>query len=256
MPEPRKDPLEEKFTNIDPSTLHDDLQPFYKSMQADYTRKTQDVAELRKQAEGVVDENKKLTEQIGALKEANIRWQQWYDELEEEKRQDAENQKKKADDDFHNLPKNSDVGDDEKIAKIIENYDAKIESLVNEITSLKQSKSDDVQKFERMFSYHAQLNELARKDPDLEREKLLAFAAERGYTNLEDAYKAMYSDKLMEVEVQKRVDQKLKEMRTDGVHSTATRKILETPKTEDGKRPSFSGATENIVKELASEGKL
>lgn len=41
----------ESFTGFDPSTLPEDLQVVYKSMQADYTRKTQEVAEIRRQAE-------------------------------------------------------------------------------------------------------------------------------------------------------------------------------------------------------------
>lgn len=38
----------ESFTGFDPNTLPEDLQSVYRSMQADYTRKTQEIAELRK----------------------------------------------------------------------------------------------------------------------------------------------------------------------------------------------------------------
>ena len=41
----------EEAHGIDPSKLPPELQPLYKSMQADYTRKTQEVAELRKSFE-------------------------------------------------------------------------------------------------------------------------------------------------------------------------------------------------------------
>lgn len=40
--------VEESFTGLDPSNLPDDLQALYKNMQADYTRKTQEIAEARK----------------------------------------------------------------------------------------------------------------------------------------------------------------------------------------------------------------
>lgn len=40
---------EESFTKFDPNTLPEDLQQVYKSMQADYTRKTQEVADIRRQ---------------------------------------------------------------------------------------------------------------------------------------------------------------------------------------------------------------
>lgn len=45
----------ESFTQIDPSTLPPELQATYKSMLADYTRKTQEVAPWRKTFEGVED---------------------------------------------------------------------------------------------------------------------------------------------------------------------------------------------------------
>ncbi len=41
------------FTRIDPKTLPPELQSIYKSMQADYTRKTQEVADLRKSHDGM-----------------------------------------------------------------------------------------------------------------------------------------------------------------------------------------------------------
>ena len=40
--------VEESFTGLDPVNLPEDLQPLYKNMQADYTRKTQEIAEQRK----------------------------------------------------------------------------------------------------------------------------------------------------------------------------------------------------------------
>lgn len=41
----------ESFTKFDPSELPDDLQAVYRSMQGDYTRKTQEIAELRRNFE-------------------------------------------------------------------------------------------------------------------------------------------------------------------------------------------------------------
>jgi hypothetical protein len=42
---------EESFTGFDPGTLPEDMQAVYRSMQGDYTRKTQEIAELRRQYE-------------------------------------------------------------------------------------------------------------------------------------------------------------------------------------------------------------
>lgn len=44
-------PVEDQFSNIDPNTLPPELQGVYKNLQADYTRKTQAIAEARKKAD-------------------------------------------------------------------------------------------------------------------------------------------------------------------------------------------------------------
>lgn len=43
----------ESFTGFDPNTLPEDLQTVYRSMQADYTRKTQEIADLRRYNESL-----------------------------------------------------------------------------------------------------------------------------------------------------------------------------------------------------------
>lgn len=45
-------PVEEQFSSIDPKSLPPELQAVYKSMQADYTKKLQPIADIRKKAEG------------------------------------------------------------------------------------------------------------------------------------------------------------------------------------------------------------
>jgi hypothetical protein len=45
----------ESFTGFDPNILPEDMQAVYKSMQADYTRKTQEIAELRRNYEAFSD---------------------------------------------------------------------------------------------------------------------------------------------------------------------------------------------------------
>lgn len=64
----------ESFTGFDPNILPDDMQAVYKSMQADYTRKTQEVAELRRQyeafSEAGVDPDTAL-QAVGFLQQLN-----------------------------------------------------------------------------------------------------------------------------------------------------------------------------------------
>lgn len=52
--QPAETPAEEPFTDrVDPATLPDELKPIYKSLQADYTRKTQALAQERKAMEAL-----------------------------------------------------------------------------------------------------------------------------------------------------------------------------------------------------------
>jgi hypothetical protein len=44
-------PAEESFTSVDPKTLSPELQAVYKNLQADYTKKTMSVADVRKKAD-------------------------------------------------------------------------------------------------------------------------------------------------------------------------------------------------------------
>ena len=64
----------ESFTGFDPNVLPDDMQKVYKSMQADYTRKTQEVAQIRQQYESLsehgVDPNEAL-EAVNLLQRMN-----------------------------------------------------------------------------------------------------------------------------------------------------------------------------------------
>lgn len=48
---PETDAQETTFTNVKPDELPEELQGIYKSLQGDYTRKTQEIAEQRRQAE-------------------------------------------------------------------------------------------------------------------------------------------------------------------------------------------------------------
>lgn len=57
----------ESFTGFDPSLLPEDMQQVYKSMQADYTRKTQEIAELRRNYESFSENGVDPTEALEAV---------------------------------------------------------------------------------------------------------------------------------------------------------------------------------------------
>jgi hypothetical protein len=64
----------ESFTGFDPTVLPEDMQKVYKSMQADYTRKTQEISDLRRQyesfSEAGVDADSAL-QAVGFLEKLN-----------------------------------------------------------------------------------------------------------------------------------------------------------------------------------------
>ena len=57
----------EPFTGFDPNLLPEDMQQVYKSMQADYTRKTQEIAELRRNYESFSENGVDPTEALEAV---------------------------------------------------------------------------------------------------------------------------------------------------------------------------------------------
>lgn len=57
----------ESFTAFDPTILPEDMQQVYKSMQADYTRKTQEIAELRRNYESFSEQGIDPTEALEAI---------------------------------------------------------------------------------------------------------------------------------------------------------------------------------------------
>lgn len=60
-------PDTESFTGFDPNLLPEDMQQVYKSMQADYTRKTQEIAELRRNYESFSENGVDPTEALEAV---------------------------------------------------------------------------------------------------------------------------------------------------------------------------------------------
>jgi len=60
-------PTEDSFTGFDPNLLPEDMQKVYKSMQADYTRKTQEIAEMRRQYDTFSEAGVDPNEAVGIL---------------------------------------------------------------------------------------------------------------------------------------------------------------------------------------------
>lgn len=69
----QEDDEQESFTDTDPEELPEELKSKYKSMQADYTRKTQELAKARKESEKRIG---KLEDELKELKESRVKQEQ------------------------------------------------------------------------------------------------------------------------------------------------------------------------------------
>lgn len=125
---------EENFSNIDPKTLSPEMQAVYKNLQADYTKKTQAIAETRKKAEAF--------DQVRSRSDFNDWWSGASKQQKAEfKEQKAEAEKtlgqKITDDEFTKAFENKDsyLAMQEKIAQMaFEKSQKKIEALEQQLS--------------------------------------------------------------------------------------------------------------------------
>jgi len=115
---------EEPFSKIDPSSLSPELQPFYKSMQGDYTRKMQEVAQLRKEVESQLV---KPQEQPKEIDINNLSAEEYVEyvksqALEAVKEQEEGNLKSSAQLEYNNLDPRLNSESSESYDPIIDNY--------------------------------------------------------------------------------------------------------------------------------------
>ena len=240
------DDMDEVFKGIDPDKLPDDLKKMYKNLQADYTKKTQGLAEQRKQFEAKEQQWMGQLRDKGALEQEVVQWRNWFKSIEDQAKDGKDG--KGGDDDALNpdlAAKNPDV------AKLVDGLNAKIGTLQTQLQSFDAAFKDQGDRTFRMFNLQSQLNDLIRTHPDLEKDKLLKFAADNRMPDLNRAYSELYHDKIIDEEVQKRVQAELNKQRTSGITTTGGQHVLrrsdKTPKT-------FGEATQAILQEKLTNG--
>ena len=252
----------EDFTTINPEDLAPELKTIYKSLQGDYTRKTQDISARKKEydeREGAFEEKLKS---FGAAEQENQQWRDWYksvydeDGTMKEQAQEASTQtiaqtiaQTAKDVDYMNEPGNEEL---KKYFTTLESSHAdELKTLRDEITSLQTNVKNTTDQTSRMFNYHAQLNELDGKYKGFNKQELLDHALKTGQPDLDRAYKDLYQDDLIEAEVNSRLDAKLSEARTKGIRGPGQQVIV---RTKDGTPKTFTEATENILNERSAAG--
>ena len=87
---PDEKPNESQFTELNPENLSEELQTIYKSMQADYTRKTKAIANDRKTfAEKEADIRTEYDEKLktyGSMEQEVTQWRNWYSNQQTEEK--------------------------------------------------------------------------------------------------------------------------------------------------------------------------
>jgi len=242
---------EENFASIDPETLPDELKSLYKSMQADYTRKTQDLSSRRKEYD---EREKQWQEQLktyGAVEQEVEQWRNWYKSLEEQADDQQPTPKQEQLADVNYLDEPDSDGLKKYLTEMQDKYSTTVSSLREEIASLKASLSDTTNRTSRMFNYHAQLNELGQKYKDLNKQELLEYALKTGQPDLDKAYKDLHQDDFIEQEVERRLADKEKELRTRGIRGPGQQVIL---KRSESSPKSFTEASEQVLRERAAQG--
>lgn len=238
-----------KDLGINPDELPDALKPLYKSMQADYTKKTQTLAELRKEWTQKEDAYQQKLQNLGALEQETTQWREWYKSLEDQVGGDDKAAQLAKDEDLRKKLAEGDVG---ASAEVIRRLEGEIVALKDKVTTVEKSAGDVPRRVDRMFNYQAQLTDLVRENPKVDRNKILDHAVKTGQTDLKRVYQELYHDDIVAAEVTKRVNEELAKIRTDGIHSSSRPIIVRRSE----KPMTYEEATESILKERAHAGKL
>jgi hypothetical protein len=240
---------QDEFTKIDPSTLPPELQSLYKEMQADYTRKATALADERKTYATERDRYEQQLRQYGAVEQEVNHWRQWYASLEGQDGADGGHPNGQPDGQGQG---GEDDMTDPTVAKVIklEQTIAKLQDQLSNVDSTLRTSTD---RTGRILQYHTQLSDLLREHPETDRDKLVKHAVDNGFTDLKKAYDDLYRDDLIDAEVNRRLEEKLKETRAAGI-SQQGRQVILRPHTDAPK--SFDEATQLILDERAKAGTL
>ena len=189
---------------IDPTELPEELQGVYKSMQADYTRKTQSLAEERKSLDERFrtweEQNADKFQNFGKLEKEVEQWRAWYASTQGQS-QDHSQRGRDSHDSGLDL---GETGDDSLSDSRVAQRMAQLEA---EITAIKQQSSRSNEEVGRMLRYQDELNELKSADPEINKDEVIDFMLKEGIQDPRRAYKELYQDKIIEREAQKRFEE-------------------------------------------------
>lgn len=254
-----------KFTDVDPEKLPDELKSVYKSMQADYTRKTQELANNRKEFETREQQWQDKLKDFGAAEQELNQWREWYRSLEEEAEQHTDTdsllnigstddgQQSSASTDSAGQDGGQTGGTDARVLATISALNNKIAELEGQLTGVNESLRKSRDQTNRMFVYHDQLNKLegkyGTKEKPLDRKAILDHALQNGFTDLDKAYRDMYQDDLIQSEVDRRVQEEMKKQRTATAVKSGQQVVF---RPRENRPKSWEEATEAALKDIGS----
>lgn len=250
-----------KFTDIDPETLPDEVKPIYKSMLADYTRKTQTLAEEKKTFAEREDKWKEELKAAGAMEQELKQWRDWYnglgdsDDTNDDPLQDlfsVSSDDKGGDD--RGGKDTPDAGDD-KGAPLDQRYLAAMTALQDRVKQLEgqiAGVADGVNKSrkqtDRMFVYQDQLVGLqAKYGTEIDKKAILDHALKEGYTDLEKAYRDLHQEDLIQAEVDRRVAEEAKKLRAGAAVQGGKQVVV---KTRTDRPKTYEEATEAALRDI------
>lgn len=261
-------PEDDRFTGINPNELPPELLPLYKSMQADYTRKTQEakakmeeaerrVQEMEQQLQEITQNITQINDYVAALEDANKKWEEWYErhKLEDEQLlKGTQQQQQLTKQEVEVLSTDKSKLSEEALKQLDEYF-------INKYGKTFEQLADGLNKVSKQLGFKLQLDEVVRKYskdiPDIDVQRVLKTAVETGTLDAKEAFERAYSNELLELEVKKRVEQRLKEIeeanRTKVLEGSSANigQHIYVPRTE-GPR-TYEEATQSILQEL---GKL
>jgi len=232
---------DETFTNLDPATLTPELQEIYKSMQAGFTKKTQEFSDRSKEFTTKEQKWEEELKTFGAVEQENKKWHEWYQNLQEEDDSVIEVQPETA---LSDAATEQSPEVREILKQFQDSQSSSVNNLQQEIDGLKAALKNTTDQTSRMFNYQSQLGDLEKEYTDIDKQKVLDHALKIGQPDLKKAYSDLYHDDLLEHEVQKRLTEELAKQRTQGIRSNAQQIIV---KSKNNAPKSFAQATEQIV---------
>ncbi len=198
-------PEEFQIDGINPEDLSDDLKPLYKSMQADYIKKTEALAEERKSFDTSTaslreEHDKKLTD-FGALQQEVNQWRGWYKDQRKDEQVDDKTDPTDTGVDYDTEP------GEKKYAQMSE----ELNKLKDHTQGLEQRLQQSSEEVGRMFKYQDELNDLKTSHPDIDKQQIIEHMLKQGIKDPQVAYKEVYQDDIIESKVKAEVEIRLKE---------------------------------------------